>query len=150
MFEITMPIGDWSNDGHGRCDEVDFMSNYDVHALRVAYIESVKRTDVSFDHETDRTATQLCTEYEDDGVPVDVIRKFVEFGYVMTDDDKANTYNGVISFSSEEFGKLILWFIGLSMPDDWEYAVKEQTKKVYLNGYWNEELNVGFGYGLFY
>ena len=39
-------------------------------------------------------------------------------------------------------------FIALSMPEDFTYKLIEQEYE-YINGYWNDELNHQFGYGLF-
>ena len=43
---------------------------------------------------------------------------------------------------------LIMDFIGLSMPQDWSYKpVKDDFEAI--NGWWNGNLNVQFGYGLY-
>ena len=148
-FEIAMPIGDWSADGHGRCEEVDFISNYDVHALRDAYKKSVVSIGISFDSDTNRgIARQICTNYEQAEVPAEVMKQLAALGYNVPKDILTKDGSGL--YHPEEFCKLILWFIGISMPDDWKWEIKKQPKKVYLNGWWNDELNVQFGYGLFY
>jgi hypothetical protein len=144
MFEITMPIGDWSDDGHGKCIEVDFISNYDVNALRGAYRKSVETTNVSFDFKSGNDAVKLCVNHGDSIIPANVMKQFVDLGYKETSDLVGDT-----QFEPELFGKLILWFIGLSMPDDWEWSIKNRNK-VYLNGFWNDDLNVQFGYGMFW
>ena len=41
-------------------------------------------------------------------------------------------------------------FIALSMPNDFEYKLVEKEDYKPINGWWNDELNEQFGYGLFY
>jgi hypothetical protein len=151
MFEITMPIGDWSKDGHGECDEIDFVSNCAAGDLQEAYKASVKLTGISFDYDTDPSATLVCADYGDYIIPTAVMDKFVELGYSAVIDGDFIEEDG-ISFMGEgkSFAELILWFIGLSMPKDWEWYIVEKPKPIYLNGFWSKPgWDVSFGYGLY-
>lgn len=38
-YLIKFPIGDWSNDGHGKCDWYMFKSNVPVEELRIAHFK---------------------------------------------------------------------------------------------------------------
>ena len=40
-------------------------------------------------------------------------------------------------------------FIGLSMPQDWKYEHYIDDEIEPINGWWNKDLNVQFGYGLY-
>jgi hypothetical protein len=55
MFKFKMPIGDWSDDGHGKCDYYIVESNKDIEAIVLAYIETDKIHNIS---------NQVC-EYEE-------------------------------------------------------------------------------------
>lgn len=49
----------------------------------------------------------------------------------------------------EECACLIMNFIALSMPNGFAYKIVKEDYPC-INGYWNRNLNVQFGYGLFY
>ena len=49
----------------------------------------------------------------------------------------------------KDCAKLIMNFIALSMPEDFTYKLTESEIEP-INGDWNGELNVQFGYGLFF
>ena len=136
-YEITMPIGDWSNDGHGKVEEITFLSSHSVQDLQKAYLKSVADTGLTFDH--DHEGIQICTEYEDNRPSAEAREKLQELGY---DVSKISEEEGI---EVAQFSDMLLWFIKRSLPE-FEYEVK---KKTYLNGHWDKQLNVGFGYGLF-
>jgi len=137
-YEITIPIGDWSKDGHEKCEEVTFISSHPVDALREAYLESIQKTGLTFDH--DHEGVEICTEYEDRELSDEVQEKIKNLGFDIDNIDDPECLD------SEVLSDIILWFIGLSLPD-FQYEKQEQ-KKTYLNGFWNKKLNVQFGYGV--
>jgi hypothetical protein len=151
---IKIPIGDWSDDGHGKCDIYKIESNYPVGDLQNAYKASCKLTGVQFNHNQDYTGLKpsyrserlICTEYEDGSVSSFAQEVFEEFGCT----DKFLLEEGYFD-GTKHFTKVLLWFIGLSMPKDWVWnLIAEDDNIPYLNGFWNDNLNVQFGYGLFY
>jgi hypothetical protein len=159
-YKFRVVMGDWSSDGHGKSDEFIFEGNYPVSKLRQTYKDSCRLTGVQFNHNQNYTGLndggqygwremgnrQICTEYEDSCIgrfAYDTLKKFgLEVGQ----------YGDV--FDKDQFAKLILNFIKLSLPDfKWEETAfkRSELKNIPpLNGYWNDELNVQFGYGLYY
>lgn len=148
-------LGDWSDDGHGISKDFLFECNYDVHKIRQAYKDSCKKLGVTFNHNKDYTGLglgygnerQVWTEYEEDGISKTAFEIL----------DKAYCFNGIEYYEDndkyyieceEDCAKLIMNFIALSMPEDFTYKLIEQEYE-YINGYWNDELNHQFGYGLF-
>ncbi|ALA47891.1 hypothetical protein ABE137_12035 [Brevibacillus laterosporus] len=150
---IKIPIGDWSNDGHGQYKVFTIKSNYPVLSLQEAYKASCKLTGLQFNHgdnyaelpnnRISKNKRHICTEYGESTIS-DVAREiFAEFGCPSEVLVEEGYFEG-----TKDFTKTLLWFISLSMPDDFTYKFEEVGN--YLNGFWNENLNVQFGYGLFY
>jgi len=82
-------------------------------------------------------------------VAYDILNKAGCFdGIDIEENDDGRYYIDSIESGLEEHAKVIMNFIALSMPDDFTYQI---VKKNYpcINGYWNDNLNVQFGYGLF-
>lgn len=153
MFKIIIPIGDWSNDGHGKCIEHIIMSSYSAFDLQEAYKDSCKLTGVQFHNGVNYTGLTLsgyrsdryiCTEYAENKISETAIESLVEYGL----DDKQLVEDRYFE-GTHHFVETLLWFIGLSMPSDFHYEFAKKDGE-YLNGYWNNNLNVQFGYGLFY
>src|SRR5579884_2746470 len=131
-YEITIPIGDWSDDGHGKFREISFMSSHAVENLRAAYLRSVLDTGLSFDSE--HGTIQIATEYQEPGLSASAQRKLEGLGFDL------GTISDREALQPDDLVNMILWFIKRSLPE-FEYQVKDKT---YLNGFWNEGLNVQF------
>lgn len=152
-YTIKIPIGDWSDDGHGKCEVFEIESNYPVKDLQEAYKASCKLTGLQFNHNQNytglpehnqyRTERHICTEYEDGSLSEFAIEVLQEHGINL---DEILTDGEYLDPNS--FARLILEFINLSMPKDWIWKFIENEGE-YLNGFWNGNLNVQFGYGLF-
>lgn len=154
-------LGDWSEDGHGILKEVLIECNCnDVTDIQNAYKASCKKLGVQFNDDKDYTGKNLpygdphfiWTEYGDSNMSVvayDILNNAGCFdGIDIEENDDGRYYIDSIESRLEEHAKVIMNFISLSMPDDFTYQI---IKKNYpcINGYWNENLNVQFGYGLF-
>ena len=153
MNKVKLTIGDWSGDGHSQYEEFVFESNKTVEKIRQAYKDSCKLTGLSFNHNEDYTGLnlgygtdrQIATEYEQyelSALAKKILTKF-NIDYSEYEED---------SFS-ETFVKLLIDFIKLSLLDLElkEASFKESELKTIppINGWWNDELNCQFGYGLF-
>ena len=74
-YKVKLTLGDWSNDGHGKYEEIIYKSNYPVSVIRQSYKDSCKLTGVQFNHNEDYTGNgvgtkhnspyKIWTEYED-------------------------------------------------------------------------------------
>ncbi|MGG4105263.1 hypothetical protein AAXB25_15200 [Paenibacillus lautus] len=151
---IKIPIGDWSDDGHGKYKVFEIESNYPAFDLQEAYKASCKLVGVQFNHNENYMGIPIdsywdnprliCTEYEDSSLSEFARDALIEHGLDL--DEIMEGGEGALW--DETFTNLLLAFIGLSMPKDWEWnAIKDRSS--YLNGFWNDNLNVQFGYGLF-
>jgi hypothetical protein len=152
-YAIKIPIGDWSNDGHSQCEIITISSNYPVEDLQNAYKASCKLTGVQLNHNEDYTGLGIgrkyghkrliCTEYEESCISSEALGILRDHGLK----DRALIEDGYFE-GIEHFTEILLWFISLSLPNDFEYEYTRQDGE-YLNGFWNDNLNVQFGYGLF-
>lgn len=121
IFKIEM--GDPSGDGHSQSDNFFYESNYPASELKKAYKKSVKLTGVDLQ--------SVCSEYTESKIDDSVLEKLNEEGISTA---KVADY-----VSATDFAALIMDFIKLSMPEDFEF--KKTMNKVQSIG--------TFGYGLY-
>jgi hypothetical protein len=139
-------IGDWSCDGHNQCDRFLFESNYSVKELQKAYKKSCKTTGVNL--------SRACAEgYEDPTVEPSAAKKLLELGLseeLVRGEDYDPEYCHETEYAingPDAMADMIVWFVGLSMPEDFECRRTEEHA-LNFNGFWGD-LNESFGYGLY-
>lgn len=71
---ITLQAGDWSCDGHGLTETWVIESNLSRKELEAAYKKGKKVMDVDL-------VEDVCEEYEDDKISIDLIKKLNETGF---------------------------------------------------------------------
>ena len=67
-----IPIGDWSDDGHGKCDWFTVKSNFTVEKAREAYFKAVEASGLDI-------AKEIAHDYEDSGVSERITELLPEF-----------------------------------------------------------------------
>jgi len=148
MYKMYLVIGDWSGDGHSKYDKVLVHSNKRVEQIQKAYRDSCRLTGVSFhegeiDYKTweEDRKFQISTEYESGLEISDEVKEALKkHGLEVKDCDD-------IENELEYFTKLWFDFVRLSLPDlKWQNAKDDIPC---INGFWQEELNEIFGYGLY-
>ena len=162
LFKV--PIGDWSNDGHGKCETFYVEANYSVQEMRQAYKETCKKIGLQMNHNTDYTGIdgipswgnwrQLLTDYEQSSISEQAVDILLEHGYDFSEceafDEDDNLIKEDVYFNSESVFHLFMWFISYSMPSDFEYKQFKLEAET-INGGWGEGgLNHHIGYGVFY
>jgi len=154
MNKMYLVLGDWSDDGHGKSEKVLVEVNKTVEEVQNAYKDSCKLTGISFNGNEDYTETgrhweiankyRIAVEYEDyklsDAV-LEVLEKF-KCPKEIIENYNEEAYEG-------NYIPLWFWFIGLYLPDLDYKIIKEGDGIPCINGYWDKNLNVGFGYGLY-
>lgn len=150
-------LGDWSEGGHGILKEVLIDCNCDhVTDIQNAYKASCKKLSVQFNDGEDYTGKNfpcrdphfIWTNYqEDDMSPIayDILNKAGCFQEIYVEENDDGQY---YIESLEDCARVIMNFISLSMPEDFSYQIVRNCYPC-INGYWNDNLNVEFGYGLF-
>lgn len=155
-YFVKLTLGDWSNDGHGKYKEYNYISNYEVSKIREAYKKSCKLTGLSFNDNENYTGRELkhgswrkiWTEYQSYEIKENAIEVLNKHGINLCEiygNDIYIDFECVLDES--QAADLIMKFISLSMPIDWIYEL-EENKYENINGY-NTGLDEQFGYGLF-
>lgn len=165
---MYLVLGDWSDDGHGKYEKVLMESNVDVAIIQKAYKDSCKLTGVSFNHNDDYTGLnrqymeateyQIATEYERRGIPAKSVTELLKHGFEENFLDKYDFEGWKKTVESGDdlhyddlFVDLWIWFVKLSLPENTILKKADAKNDIpVINGYWNKNLNVQFGYGLYY
>lgn len=158
MNKMYLVLGDWSEDGHGESNKVLVDVNKELSEVQEAYKASCKLTGISFNHNEDYTGTnrdfsqrrkfQIASQYEDSSLSEEVMGVLLEYGF---DVESLSSYEGgeTVWLNDEDFIELWFWFVGLSLDGLMFCLVDDKDEIPCINGYWNDNLNVQFGYGLY-
>lgn len=160
-YRFQLHLGDWSHDGHNQFETYVFESSHPVKKLQQAYKDSCHTVGIQFNHNANYTGLNahngynspfhVWTDYQDSQISEEALEKLSNAGL---DVSKFSDEYG--DFDNEDCVKLILEFVKLSLP---KLEVKEASYKrselkggeiPHFNGFWNRELNVQMGYGLFF
>lgn len=168
MNKMYLVLGDWSDDGHGKHDKILLESNVSVKDIQKAYKASCRSTGVSFNGNEDFTEVDrgweekgkyhIACEYEDGVLSkfvFDILakhgltRKMLEEWDTETLHDDDDPEDGFGLFT-ETYIQLWIWFVKLNLPSSAVIKVVDVKDEIpVINGYWNKNLNVQFGYGLY-
>lgn len=159
MEKVKLTIGDWSGSGHSQNEVFVYEVNKTVSEIRQGYKASCKKTGIQFNHNENYTGLKehsgygsklhICTEYNECYFSEEAKEIISNYGI----DFSWYGNGGLSSENAEDFAQLILEFIKISIPDfEWEetsFKKSELSSIQPINGWWNSELNVQLGYGLF-
>ena len=136
----NIPIGDWSDDGHGKCDWFTIKSNFTVEQAREAYFKSVEKSGVDI-------CKEVAYEYEDNSVSEKFLNAFPEFlekGLVKHEPEDTEYYIEDLS----DLVEIVCLFIQKYNPE-FKYEIVDIPMLPYY-GYDKKGRHIGyFGYGLF-
>ena len=162
-MRVKLTIGDWSDDGHGKSKEIIYESNKSIEEIQQAYKDSCKLTGLQFNTNQDYTelglrwdhpeydARHIATDYEDNVISKLAEATLLKHGIDVWDGFDMKHFNKETDLvhidGPQHFCDLLIKFIKLSLPD---LELEEIPNSIMsINGWWNENLNVQFGYGLF-
>ena len=145
--KIQIAIGDWSNDGHGECDNFFFNvhSGHSVQEIREAYFQSGEKY-------PNLNPEKFCCDMESSTLSPKILELSKELGF-----DWLNEGAEFESWKGEDYtyahpevmAKFVAWFIGLSGPA-LELTPRNEVPTLQFYGYDKEKRHIGFiGYGLF-
>lgn len=131
-FNITIQLGDWSDDGHGKTSIFNITSSLSFKEINRAYKKGAKKIGVDLIEE-------VCTDYNNSGIGMDLLNKFIEavfdkklFG--LTDDMEVE----YLMLDYESY--LNLYFATVSIGNNkFQYTLVDNDKSI---------IQIG-GYGLF-
>jgi hypothetical protein len=109
---FRIPIGDWSNDGHGRCDWFDATATKPIKDVIKAFAAAKKKLPNEVNPEN------ICADYGDNSPSEDVCQKLVELGapFEKRTDDGWNYFDNDY-FGQDEMAQLVVWFLHQGDPD---------------------------------
>lgn len=138
LWEI--PIGDWSDDGHERCNWFIIKSNFTVEEAREAYFKSVEESGVD-------VSKKVAHEYEDNSVSESFLNAFPEFlekGLIKHEPGYAEYYVK----DSRDMVTIVCLFIQKYNPE-FKYEILDIPMLPFY-GYDEKKRHIGhIGYGLF-
>ncbi len=167
---MYLVLGDWSDDGHGKHDKILLESNVSIDEIQQAYKDSCKLTGVAFNINEDFTETnrpwqeadlyRIACEYDEGNLSMFVFGILAKYGLTRemlnewdvdgNGDYEDEDYDPVILYK-ESYVSLWIWFVKLSLPKTAVIKTADAKDEIpVINGYWNKNLNVQFGYGLFF
>lgn len=157
-YEFRVNIGDWSNDGHEKCDKFIISSNISVEEAQEHYIQRVKKYIEEFPKQTIfdyNNEMMICREHEDSIITEQQFNDLVKLGIDLSDNfiDYENTFeslsdgNSGIHIESVDMVYILMSIVQLNCEDfKWEIKPDDTLN---FNGYWGK-INTSFGYGLFW
>lgn len=132
---ITIWIGDWSGDGHGRCEPVRFAANKPIVDVRAAYFAALAAR-------PDLCPEKFCDGYEDTDIPEATMAALAAAGAPLGDiHGRRPTVRAMAA--------IVAWFIGLGDPE-LALAILPEEPSLHFYGSDDSGRHIGFiGYGLF-
>lgn len=127
MTEITLCVGDWSNDGHGRTEDIIVdIAGLGASRLRNAYARGAEKTGVDI--------STICEGYEENFLSPDDIEKLSAFGIIVATrgDDMGDSGAYV---SPGEYARLWMLIATVGDPSlDWR-ILPDNREWVDIGGY---------------
>lgn len=139
MYRFRMPIGDWSDDGHGKCDYYCIKSNKPVEYVRDIHFQILEKTGIDIE--------EICSEYEDSSISVEQFNELLKLG--IEEERFDHPYKGNIGVSSENM--CYLWtFLLMKSDETLNLEIEETPEMLPFYGFDQKERHIGFvGYGCF-
>lgn len=144
-----IPIGDWSDDGHGKCNWFTVKSNFTVEQARESYFKAVEKSNLDI-------ADEIACDYRNSSVSQKVLELLPEFVECLDkkgliedwNKDEEPEYYVVDAGSMAE---IVCLFIQKFTPE-FRYKIIEDTIPMLpFYGFDKKDRHMGFfGYGLFY
>lgn len=139
-YFFNIPIGDWSGDGHGKCEYVRASATKPIEDVREAYFAAKEKY-------PDLCPENYCNEYEEYTINESIYNKLISLGAISP--SSINKYGGSIIFSIEQITAVIIWFINLG-DDTLDVMIEPNIPMLNFYGADKKKRHIGsFGYGLF-
>jgi len=163
MEKIDIVLGDWSDDGHGKYEKITILVNQTKAAMQLAYKDSCKALGISFNHNDDFTGIEgssykeskkrlVCAKYQETTIS-EYAFGILTGNYDLEPEFIESIVTNEYWLEQDDFVKLLMAFIDYSFKKQmidfhWEYPSATEEIPVF-NGFWDDELNVQLGYGLY-
>lgn len=142
MYKFKFAIGDWSDDGHGKCDYHYVISNKPVEEVRELHYNIKKITGVDIDN--------MCSNYRDSTINIKDYLKLIELGfdfslYDFEKDDYDDINYGISCCDTLAFVNIWIFLLKLvdknleieieDIPMFQFYGVDKKNRHIHAKGY---------------
>lgn len=136
---IVFTIGDFSDDGHGKADDVRITSNRSADEIASLYKQACDKHGFVFDK-------RVCNNYGESCIDAADLAFMNSLGYVTSPDMDVEEHGAYLD--CENLLLMFLFFVSTVDPD-FQYAIaKDEAEYFFICG--AKERNFGLGYGLFH
>lgn len=108
-YSFDLQIGDWSNDGHGRCETFKIKSNKPVREVREVYYRVKTVTGVNLE--------KICKYNNESRMEDEVIEKLIKLGFfnkLYFEEDAEYTVDDIAHYiSTDDFAELFIFLLNL-------------------------------------
>lgn len=129
LMQFKMSVGDWSDDGHGKCDYFVVKTDApDMEAVSEAYKQAVKLTGVRF-------KDVICAEYEDSVIHKEHKEKLEKHGINVAQYSEEADEVDEINLCPENYAKLTCDFLALGSTFKFKVLTGKQMPTFNSGGY---------------
>jgi hypothetical protein len=133
-FPFHIPIGDWSGDGHSKCEFFHATAAKPIVDVREAYFKAKKKL-------PKLCPERFCSEYEDDTLPDGVAAALRDAGCPLPDD--------LGTFDLADMAAVVVWFLNQGDPELDARPDNNPPEMLSFVGKDEKRRHIGFiGYGL--
>lgn len=134
MHKFKIAIGDWSDDGHGKCEYFQAASEKPIGEVREAYFRALAAL-------PEKSPESFCNTYEDSEV-TERVRGLMESAGIDLRDEEM--------LCPEDMAQYVVWFLNQGDPELRCTLVPDDVPTLHRFGYDGSGRHIGgFGYGLF-
>lgn len=151
MYRFKLPIGDWSDDGHGKHEDYLIESNKPVEEVRELYFQACDKIGFSLDGSYKQTKLTPQAEYEDADFSKKTLQTLLNFGVKLNQDDIDYIMENETTDGTELLCDIILAFIKTQDNAlELKRILKQDYPRFQFYGFDKQQRHIGyFGYGLF-
>lgn len=137
--QFKIPIGDWSDDGHGMCDYYLITSNKSVEDVREIHFTIPEKLGVNIE--------EICSDYEQSSISYETAVQIAELGFdlgqIKEDSD--------VNMDSNSMCKLWIFLLMKADPTlELKIAKENDVEMLPFYGFDAKKRHIGFvGYGVF-
>lgn len=137
MYSFRLPIGDWSGDGHGKCEWFDIKSNKPLKDIREAYFKAKELY-------PNLCPESFCDNWQDPFIPQEVVNGYSEINFTSEDFNDGELYG-----SPQIMAEIVVAFLKRGDPE-LQLSIRENPKMLPTWGVDEQGRHIGhIGYGLF-
>lgn len=141
-MKFKLPIGDWSSDGHGKCDWYELDTDATIDEVRDAYFKAKEMIPMLCPED-------ICSDYEENYVGLELAQE-IESTLGVTLEDWIEGSEDGISVSNDDMIAIVVAFIGVGGVKV-TYSVADSLPMLCNYGSDAKGRHIGhIGYGLFY